>query len=235
MFYFYCPDLESDTVVLSPEDSKHCAKTLRMRAGDAVSLTNGCGTVAEAELVVASPSECVLSVISRREVPPRAVRLHLAVAPTKNPDRIEWLVEKSVELGVEQITLLTCEHSERRKVDMGRLHRIAISALKQSQTAVLPKLQVEDFEPFVRAQVPSACAKYIAWCDDENTSQLAAERIEDGVVLLLIGPEGDFSKREIEICKSLDFKEIKLGDRRLRTETAALYGCLLVSVWNSLR
>lgn len=233
MFVFYTPDLQSNTITITGDDARHCAKALRKRPGDAIRLTDGCGTLADATLVAVTPTDCIAEVTERQLVASRQVQLHLAVAPTKNPDRMEWLVEKGVELGVEKITFVICEHSERRKLDLARMQRIAVAALKQSQTAWLPELQMVDFEYFVKQQSETEALKYVAWCDDQNDAQLVDEKWDSGEVLLLIGPEGDFSASEIALCKSLKYKEIKLGSRRLRTETAALYGCFAVAARNA--
>ncbi|MBO4645658.1 MAG: 16S rRNA (uracil(1498)-N(3))-methyltransferase [Bacteroidales bacterium] len=232
MFTFFATDLESESVVLSVEESRHCVRTLRKVAGDTIALTDGQGRCAVGEIAVADASACMVNVLERHRTPPRRCRLHLAVAPTKNSDRMEWLVEKAVEIGCEKISFIICEHSERRKQDLSRLQRIAVSALKQSQTSVLPEMQVVGFKDFIEKNETQELARYIAWCDDENTAQLVDEPLPEGEVLLLIGPEGDFSKEEIDICKSKKYKEIKLGSRRLRTETAALYGCFVVSASN---
>ena len=232
MFVFYCTEIQGNTICLTGDDARHCAKVLRKRPGDSILLTDGCGTLAQATLTHVSPTDCVAEVAERKLVPPRSISLHLAVAPTKNADRMEWLVEKAVELGVERISFIICDHSERRKIDLDRMRRIAIAALKQSQTAWLPELQVISFSDFVhQADLPAR--RYVAWCDDQNTAQLVNETWHDEEVLLLIGPEGDFSTEEINLCKSLNYKEIKLGSRRLRTETAALYGCFTIAAKNN--
>ena len=232
MFVFYCTEIQGNTICLTGDDARHCVKVLRKRPGDSILLTDGCGTLAQATLTHVSPTDCVAEVAERKLVPPRSISLHLAVAPTKNADRMEWLVEKAVELGVERISFIICDHSERRKIDLDRMRRIAIAALKQSQTAWLPALQVIPFSDFVhQADLPAR--RYVAWCDDQNTAQLVNETWHDEEVLLLIGPEGDFSTEEINLCKSLNYKEIKLGSRRLRTETAALYGCFTIAAKNN--
>ena len=232
MFVFYCTEIQGNTICLTGDDARHCAKVLRKRPGDSILLTDGCGTLAQATLTHVSPTDCVAEVAERKLVPPRGISLHLAVAPTKNADRMEWLVEKAVELGVERISFIICDHSVRRKIDLDRMRRIAIAALKQSQTAWLPELQVISFSDFVhQADLPAR--RYVAWCDDQNTAQLVDETWHDEEVLLLIGPEGDFSTEEINLCKSLNYKEIKLGSRRLRTETAALYGCFTIAAKNN--
>jgi 16S rRNA (uracil1498-N3)-methyltransferase len=232
MFVFYCTEIQGNTITLTGDDARHCAKVLRKRPGDSILLTDGCGTLAKASLTHVSPTDCVAEVLERNTIPPRRFSLHLAVAPTKNADRMEWLVEKAVELGVERITFIICDHSERRKIDLDRMHRIAIAALKQSQTAWLPELQMVDFHDFV-TQNQTIPQRYVAWCDDLNTVQFADETWTEGEILLLIGPEGDFSTEEINTCKSLGYKEVKLGSRRLRTETAALFGCFTVALRNA--
>ena len=232
MFVFYCTEIQGNTITLSGDDARHCAKVLRKRPGDSILLTDGRGTLAKASLTHVSPSDCVAEVLERNTIPPRRFSLHLAVAPTKNADRMEWLTEKAVELGVERITFIICDHSERRKIDLDRMHRIAIAALKQSQTAWLPELQCVDFQDFIKQNKDIPC-RYVAWCDEHNTVQFADEQWTEGEVLLLIGPEGDFSTEEINLCKSLGYKEVKLGSRRLRTETAALFGCFTVALRNA--
>lgn len=235
MIVFYHTEIAQPTVVLTPEESKHCVKVLRKKVGDIIFLTDGKGCMAEAEITVATPTQCVAQIIGREEVAGRGIRLHIAVAPTKNMDRMEWFVEKAVEIGIEKISFIICEHSERTKVDLDRIQRIAVSALKQSQTALLPEIQVINFEDFLQLIAQSRLCKYIAWCDQKNTLQFVNEQFSDGEVLMLIGPEGDFSENEISLAKSLEFKEIKLGDRRLRTETAALYSCCVVAMKNAMK
>ena len=232
MVVFYHPDLSDSVIKLSAEESRHCVKALRHKEGDIVAITDGQGRMAKGRIVAASPSDCVVNITEVAETEPRRVKLHIAVAPTKNSDRIEWFVEKSVEIGIERISFIICDHSERPKIDLDRLHRIAVAALKQSQTTLLPEMELLSFSEFIEKQKDSSDTKYIAWCDDENTAQFVNESVREGEILLLIGPEGDFSENEISVCRSLSFKEIKLGSRRLRTETAALYGCVAVAAMN---
>lgn len=234
MIVFYHTEIAQPTVVLTPEESKHCVKVLRKKVGDIIFLTDGNGIMAEAEITVATPMQCVAQILRREEVAARNIRLHIAVAPTKNMDRMEWFVEKSVEIGIEEISFIICEHSERSKVDLERIQRIAISALKQSQTALLPKIQVVNYEDFIQRTSKIERCKYIAWCDQKNSEEFVNEKLTDGEVLMLIGPEGDFSENEISLARSLGFKEIKLGNRRLRTETAALYSCCVVAMKNTI-
>lgn len=230
MQFFYQPDLSADLVTLSSEESKHCVKVLRKTCGDAIFLTDGKGTMVKAELVTADSNNCTAQVVERHEeYGKRAKSLHLAVAPTKNPGRMEWLVEKAIEVGVEKISFIICDHSERERIDLKRLERIAISALKQSNTAWLPEMETLSFDALLAQYEAKACDKLMAWCDENNEMQLADFQFKTNEILLLIGPEGDFSPREVELARQQHFTEVKLGDRRLRTETAALYGCCIVA------
>lgn len=229
--YFYHPDLTQNVVTLSREESEHCVRALRHRAGDKVLLTDGLGHEATALIVAADSKACMVELSEVREVRVGSPhRLHLAIAPTKNMDRMEWLVEKCVEIGIESVCFIVCDHSERPKVNLDRLNRIAISALKQCQTTWLPPLEMLTFGEFVDGYRQLAADKYIAWCDDGNTRQFAEENFCHEDVILLIGPEGDFSPAEVACAKAAGYVEIKLGRRRLRTETAGLYGCLAVAI-----
>ena len=228
--YFYHPDLLQPMVTLSAEESEHCCRALRHRAGDEVLLTDGQGREASAVVVTPNPKACQLEIGEVREnVGVRKRHLHIAIAPTKKADRIEWFVEKSVEIGIEAITFIICDHSERPRVNMERLRRVAIAALKQCQTTWLPAMEVLTFKEFIEKQRPWDADRYIAWCDDRNTRQFAAETFATDQVVLLIGPEGDFSEAEIATARAEKFIEVKLGNRRLRTETAGLYGCTVVA------
>ncbi len=229
--YFYSPEISQPFVTLSGEESEHCVRVMRHREGDVVWLTDGQGREARAAVTAANPKACQLEVQEvREEVGTRPLRLHIAIAPTKNADRMEWFVEKGVEIGVESITFLICEHSERPRVNLERLRRVAVSALKQCQTTWLPPMDVCSFNDFMGRQRGWAADRYIAWCDDRNTRQFAAETFATDRVVLLIGPEGDFSGKEIAAARESGYIEVKLGDRRLRTETAGLYGCVAVAL-----
>ncbi len=233
MILFFNPDLQPENITLSCEESKHCIKSLRKKIGDEIHITDGNGTLATAEIISASTSDCVVHIVKRTKIEPRNCFLQIAVAPTKNSDRIEWFVEKAVEIGIERISFIVCEHSERNKMDLNRLTRIAVSALKQSQTTYLPKMEVIDFTDFISKYENENFLKYIAWCDDQNTTQLSDEPLQNARSIILIGPEGDFSNSEISKAQQANYKEIKLGSRRLRTETAALYSCCVVASQNA--
>lgn len=228
--YFYCAELDQSVVTLNQVESEHCCRALRHKVGDEVMLTDGKGRIATATIMTDNPKACMLEVTEIHEANDRGVnRLHLAIAPTKNIDRIEWLVEKCVEIGIESISFILCDNSERPRVNMDRMHRIAVSALKQCQTSWLPPMEVLPFNEFLEKHAFDVADKYMAWCDDENTQQLINESFQHQDVILLVGPEGDFSQQEIEAARNFGYKDIKLGNRRLRTETAGLYGCLLLA------
>ncbi len=229
--YYYHPDLSTAVVTLSAEESEHCVRALRHRAGDQVLLTDGKGLVGTATIIADNPKACMVEVSEVHEAHDKGrYRLHLAIAPTKNADRMEWLVEKCVEVGIETISFIRCDHSERRKINLDRLERIAVSAIKQCQTSWLPPMEEIGFQDFIEKHQSLEADRYIAWCDDENTKQLAEESFQHSDVILLIGPEGDFSPAEIQQAREHNYVEIKLGERRLRTETAGMYGCVAVAL-----
>ena len=224
MQFFYHPDLSHPVFELQPDEAKHCVKALRKYVGDVIYVTDGGGRLATVQIMDASPSHCAVQTMKIEENHAlRPHHFHLAIAPTKNADRIEWLVEKSVEIGIEQISFITCEHSERVKIDLERLKRIAVSAIKQSNTTLIPEMQIIDYKNFIN-QHHGTVGHFIAWCDENNQNEFVQQELEGKDVLLLIGPEGDFSPEEIALAEQLGYQAVKLGSRRLRTETAGLYG-----------
>lgn len=231
MHYFYSPDIFQPFVALSNEESEHCVRVMRHREGDVVRVTDGRGHLAEAVVADAHPKRCLLEI--RQEIVDNMLihnGLHLAIAPTKNADRMEWLLEKAIEIGVCSLTFLQCDHSERTRLNLDRLQRLAIAALKQSQTRWLPELCMVKFRDFILQTNEKQADKFIAWCDENNQRQLVNAPRHYSEMILLIGPEGDFSPEEIDLARKSGYLEVKLGDRRLRTETAGLYGCLAASL-----
>lgn len=229
MEYYYHPNLFTNHIKLSAEESKHL-KVLHRTRGDEVFVSDGKGTVATAIIVNMEKDGTLLSITERKtEERCRDFTLHIAIAPTKNRDRIEWFVEKAVEIGIERITLIICEHSERPRIDMNRLTRIAVSAMKQSQTAWLPEINCCSFVEFMQNTSHDG-DKFIAWCAMNSASlQLSQVTIHSQNIMVLIGPEGDFSSQEIALAKKLHFQEVLLGNKRLRTETAGLYACAVIA------
>jgi 16S rRNA (uracil1498-N3)-methyltransferase len=187
--------------------------------------------VVEAIIAEAHPKKCLLEI--RENITDNILThngLHLAVAPTKNADRMEWLLEKAIEIGICSLTFLQCDHSERTHLNLDRLQRLSVAALKQSQTAWLPPIKMMKFADFIQQNTDTQADKFIAWCDENNQRQLVEMPRKFPEMILLIGPEGDFSEEEISLARESGYIEVKLGDRRLRTETAGLYGCLAASI-----
>lgn len=234
MHLFYTPDIAGNIYTLSEQESKHCTRVLRLRIGEHIRLISGKGGLFVAEIVDDNPKACTIKVIeSVLQYGKRNHHLHLAVAPTKNIERYEWFLEKATEIGIEEITPIECEHSERSIIKPERLLKIVVAAMKQSLKAYLPQLNnLQSFNAIVNQ--PFKGQKFIAHCR-ETTAPKQALKVAyspPGDVLLLIGPEGDFSLREIALAIDNGFVEITLGASRLRTETAALVACHTVNLLN---
>jgi 16S rRNA (uracil1498-N3)-methyltransferase len=222
MHTFYAPDLSGGATHTLPEDeSKHAVRVLRLGPGQAVELLDGRGGRYTAAVADANPKRCQLRITHHATVVPRAYFTHVAVAPTKNLDRMEWFVEKAVEVGVERLTFLRCARSERRELKLDRLEKIAISALKQSGQAWLPQLdEMTDFTAFVAELAPATT--FIAHLEAGERTALAQVAGAGPGCCVLIGPEGDFTPEEIKLALGRGIRPVTLGASRLRTETAAL-------------
>jgi len=233
MHVFYTPDINADTYVLSEEESKHCTKVLRLGIGTHVHLIDGRGGLYEAEIVNESKKSVSLQVVhTQLEYQKRNHHLHIAVAPTKNIDRLEWFLEKATEIGIDEITPVICDRSERRVVKEDRLYKVITSAVKQSLQAYHPVLNPQlNLSSFLR--LPNEDEKMIAHCIDGEPRNYIAKLIRPRQrYTILIGPEGDFTAAEIELALQNDYKPLTLGNTRLRTETAALAACFEVNYLN---
>lgn len=221
MWLFYCPDIKTD-MELPQEEAGHCLRVLRMKEGDALRIADGKGTFYNAVISAAQGKRCMVHIESEeRQEPLWNGHLHIAMAPTKLMDRNEWFVEKAVEIGVDEITFIRTEHSERDVIKMERIEKIAVSAMKQSQKATLPVLNgMTGFRSFVERGFDGD--RFIAHCEPGSKVLLQDAVVPGHDTLVLIGPEGDFSPSEIEMALKAGFKPISLGPSRLRTETAAL-------------
>lgn len=229
---FYQPLIPEGIFNLDPEESRHCVKVLRKNAGDSIYVTDGLGSFYDARITRADPRECVFAIEKKTEEAPRQFFIHIAISPTKNTERLEWFVEKAVELGVDQITPLVCRHTERSFIKKERLEKVAISALKQSLKARLPKIdELASFTDLISSVKETE--KYIAFVDASNPHHLKDLAPRDHRYVVLIGPEGDFSKEELELAFGLGFKKVSLGTSRLRTETAGLAACHILNLVNS--
>ena len=227
MYLFYCPNIETSQT-LSEEESAHCVRVLRYSVGDEILITDGRGTTYTARITNPHPKHCDFEILSsEKQQPHHAFHLHIAVAPTKNIERLEWAIEKCVEIGVDEITPLLCRFSERKQLRTDRLEKIILSAAKQSLTPYLPVLhELTPYEEFIRNQKSEIKnQKFIAHCYKED-KRVLKEEIERGRdVLVLIGPEGDFSEQEVADALAAGFIPVSLGNSRLRTETAAVVAC----------
>ncbi|HAK27642.1 MULTISPECIES: 16S rRNA (uracil(1498)-N(3))-methyltransferase [Sphingobacterium] len=236
MQLFFTPDLNPslENFILSEEESKHAIRVLRMNTGDHLHLIDGRGGLYEAQIIDPHPKRTVLTILNVKEYfqQPR-YHLHIAVAPTKNIDRIEWFLEKATEVGIQEITPVICEHSERKEVKLDRLNKVVVAAMKQSLKAYLPKLNpAVSFKQFLRDIPTEGVQKAIAHCVDAEKKYLNQVLEPSQHYIILIGPEGDFSEEEIDLALQMGFHPISLGEARLRTETAALAACMEVSLLN---
>jgi 16S rRNA (uracil1498-N3)-methyltransferase len=234
MQVFYSPAFSPDNPFLPEEESRHCVKVLRKNAGDTVQITDGRGNLFTAALVVPDARQCELRILDTREnFGRRNYRIHLAVAPTKNADRTEWLVEKCVEIGVDRISFLACERSERKVFKTDRVERIAVSAMKQSLKAYLPEIdEMQPYRTFVTREHTGE--KFIAHLAEEGPRDLLVQAApKNATYCILIGPEGDFTAEEVRLAIDYGFQPVSLGDSRLRTETAGLVACHIMHVINS--
>lgn len=243
MNLFYCKDITPEGyATLDAEESRHAVRVLRLREGDTLHVTDGQGHLYECLVVEASDKACTVEtqhaasqIPTSLEETLRAASLHLAVAPTKNPSRMEWLVEKAVEVGVGEITLLDCDHSERSFLKTDRLERLALSAMKQSLHLTLPRINpAVKLREWLRTFAGGTPAlRFIAHCEADQPRTPLGSVLEAGRdAVVLIGPEGDFSQEEIDLALQCGFKPVSLGPSRLRTETAALYAAVAFSITN---
>ena len=235
MHRFYAPDIE--TVNLLPEEeAQHCVRVLRLKEGDQVEVVDGKGHLFLCEIVSANHKKCAVSIVEKTDVAPHwGCRLTVVIAPTKNIDRFEWMLEKSVEMGVDRIIPVLCRYSERKQLKTERLNKILVSAMKQSLKATLP--QLDELTPVMDVinSVGKDGQRFIAYCDKEIPRRdLVKEYKKGSDVVIMIGPEGDFSKEEIRAALDAGFVPVTLGKSRLRTETAGVFAVAAVHTINQL-
>ena len=226
MQLFYSNQIEDNFIVLPSSDSKHCVKTLRYSVGDTVHVVDGNGNHYTATLLEDDINKCILKIINiNSNFDNRKHYIHIAIAPTKSHDRLEWFVEKAVEIGVDEITFLQCNNSERKRLRMDRIEKIAITAMKQTLKATLPIIhKIIDFNLFIQENTKDADL-YIAHLKDGKRTLLKSIKSRFSASVILIGPEGDFSPEEIKNAVNQNYKPISLGNSRFRTETAGIVAC----------
>lgn len=223
MQWFFQEDIAGDLFVLDQQESKHISKVLRKPIGELVYFTNGKGSLFTCKIEDNHPKKTQLRIIERQFFPKSGYDIHLAIAPTKNMDRIEWLMEKITEVGVDEITILQTENTERIQVNLSRLEKKAINACKQSRKAWLPSLnEITPFGEFIGDPAFNNHQKFICYVDENIPDHLFQLAVPGHSYLVLIGPEGDFGPSEIESALKEGFMACSLGKSRLRTETAGL-------------
>ncbi|MEX8546079.1 MAG: 16S rRNA (uracil(1498)-N(3))-methyltransferase [Mucilaginibacter sp.] len=232
MYLFYAPDLDTQDCFLNEEESRHCSKVLRLQKEDTIEVIDGKGNFYHAKITAANPKKTRFVVLqTQQEFGKRNNYLHMAVAPTKNIERLEWFVEKATEIGIDEITPILCQRSERKTINHERLNKVITSAVKQSLKAYCPKLNpLTDLSTLITA--PTDAQKWLAHCMDTEKVPIKEALRPQQKYLILIGPEGDFSPQEIDFALQNQFEAITLGNSRLRTETAALEACFEVNFLN---
>lgn len=234
MHLFYTPDIEGDIYRLNPEESKHCVRVLRLKEGDEISLIDGRGGYYSGVILLAETKGCEVKIVSKtEEYGKRDFRLHLAVAPTKNIDRTEWMLEKCTEIGTDEFTMIDSFHSERKTVKRERLEKVIVAAVKQSLKAYVPRLNpMADLKRFIGSVKEKQ--RFIAHCHAGEKAHLSEVYKPGADAVILIGPEGDFSEEEVELAIQAGFLPITLGNSRLRTETAGVVACHSINFINKV-
>lgn len=235
MNVFYLPDAQLGTISFPEEESKHIVKVLRMKEGDRFCVTNGNGSLFDAELVDAHPKRAMADLSNQRNgYDIRNYKLSIAIAPTKLNERTEWFLEKATEIGIDEVKLFASYHSERRVANVERFKKIVVSAMKQSVKSKMPLVEeMVSFDKLVKQNFNGQ--KFIAWIDDDVKDQLCDLYKKGENAIVLIGPEGDFSKEEVELAKENGYIPVSLGEARLRTETAAVVACHTIQLINQMK
>ena len=220
-------------ITLEPDESKHLCRVLRKKQGDHVNVTDGAGSLFECVILEANPKKTSLKVLQTKVIEPDDFHIHLAIAPTKSPDRMEWMVEKITEIGFHELTLLETMNSERSYLKTDRLEKKIISACKQSLKYRIPTLHpIWKLDEFLDSGEFEDYQKFIAYVDENHDLHLFDTAVEKGKYLILIGPEGDFDPVEIKKALASGFKPVSLGKARLRTETAGLTAVQMLQTLN---
>ena len=233
MQLFYNSEIKNgdSTFFFDKEESKHIVKVLRKKESDKIFITNGLGYLFESEIILASEKKCEVKIIKETFQQPDTFYTHIAVAPTKMNDRLEWFLEKATEIGIHEITPIICDHSERKIYKIDRAEKIIQAAMKQSLHYYLPKINEPiSLSQFVKSNIDGQ--KFIAHCEETDKKSFQKEIAKNEKVTILIGPEGDFSAKEINLAIANQFIPVTLGNTRLRTETAALVACHTIALLN---
>lgn len=234
MQYFYSNNIIKDLVILNEEESKHCIKVLRHKVNDKIYLIDGIGGLFLCKILDDNFNQCKLQIIKKEEVHERNFKLHIAISPIKNVDRFEWFVEKATEIGIDEITPIVCNKTEKLKIKKDRIQRILLSATKQSLNAKIPLFnEMVNFKDFISLQKNNQnIEKFIAYCGVDITQNLKSVYSQKSNTVIIIGPEGDFTENEVKYSLENGFKPVSLGVNRLRTETAGVMACSTINILN---
>ncbi len=235
MQLFYVSEVINNQAKLSETESRHCISVLRHRISDRIYLTDGKGTLYTAHIIDDSPHECCAAIDEIiNNYNKINAKLHIAIAPPKQTDRFEWFIEKAVEIGISEITPLLCSRSERKEIKTERLEKIVIAAMKQAIVTEKPVInRMIRYRQFIQSGLKSDEDKFIATCSDIDNKPVHQSIVKGHNAIFLIGPEGDFTDEEIHLALSSGWIPVSFGNRRLRTETAALTACISFSLLNS--
>lgn len=232
MQLFYTRNIEENNCYLQEEEAKHCIRVLRKKEGDEIMVTDGKGQLFTCVVIHANPKQTELKILSVQSFQAKNYKLHIAVAPTKNINRIEWFVEKATEIGIDTITPVYCEFSERKTLRIDRLEKVMLSAAKQSLKYYFPKIENPiSYQNFIQEKL-TGYQKFIAHNMGNMKIPFKLACIKGGDALVVVGPEGGFSEDEITLAQQNGFSTVMLGNNRLRTETAAIVACHTVNLVN---
>ena len=235
MNVFYLPDAHLGTISFPEEEAKHIVKVLRMKEGDCFCVTDGNGSLYDAELIDAHPKRAMADLSNQRQgYDIRDFKVSIAIAPTKLNERTDWFLVKASEIGIDAVKLFSSYHSERRVANVERFKKIVVAAMKQSVKSKMPLVEeMVSFDKLVKQKYEGQ--KCIAWIDDDVKEQLCDLYKKGENALALIGPEGDFSKEEVALAKENGFVPVSVGEARLRTETAAVVACHTIQLINQMK
>lgn len=231
MHLFYQPNIETEGI-LDESESSHAVKVLRLKNGDIISVLDGKGKILKSVITKADFRKCEVSIMEETFTPHLPFRSGIAIAPTKNADRTEWFVEKAVEIGIDEISFIQCERSERKHLNVDRIRKVAISAMKQSLKSYMPK--ISELTPYsIFLKNCNSEHKFVAHLGEGERNYLQTSVVAESNTTVLIGPEGDFTEGEIRKAFDSGFKPVSLGESRLRTETAGIVACHILNLANS--
>jgi len=234
MNLFYTNNINDDVATLLEEEARHCTQVLRKKVGDVIHFVNGSGGFYTGEITEVHRKRCTIQITKNiQEYKKSPIHLHIAIAPTKNINRLEWFLEKATEIGISEITPLRCHHSERKNIRIDRLQKIMLIAMKQSLKAYLPKLnELTTFNDFIHTYNSTKSRTFIAHCQTGEKPHLKDIASAGQNTTILIGPEGDFSSEEVALALQQKYEPISLGNSRLRTETAGIAACHILNLAN---